>query len=57
VRWTQTIQAFKARGVTHVAECGPGRVLTGLVNRIDESLEALPLSSGSMLEQAKGTLG
>lgn len=56
VRWTGTIHAMKARGVTHVAECGPGRVLTGLVNRIEESLTALPLSSGSMLDQAKATL-
>jgi [acyl-carrier-protein] S-malonyltransferase len=47
---------MKARGVTHVAECGPGRVLTGLVNRIEESLTALPLSSGSMLDQAKAML-
>ena len=29
VRWVETIQAFAARGVTHVVECGPGRVLTG----------------------------
>ncbi len=56
VRWTQTVQAMKARGVTHVAECGPGRVLSGLVGRIDESIEALPLSSGSMLEQALAAL-
>jgi len=56
VRWTGTVQAMKARGVTHVAECGPGRVLTGLVNRIEESLTALPLSSGSMLDQAKAML-
>jgi [acyl-carrier-protein] S-malonyltransferase len=56
VRWTGTIQAMKARGVTHVVECGPGRVLTGLVNRIEESLTALPLSSGSMLDQARAAL-
>ncbi len=52
VRWTETIQAMKTRGVTHIAECGPGRVLSGLVGRIDESIETLPLSSGSMLDQA-----
>lgn len=57
VRWTQTIQAFKARGVTHVVECGPGKVLSGLVKRIDESLEALSLSSGSMLDDARAQLG
>jgi [acyl-carrier-protein] S-malonyltransferase len=56
VRWTQTVREMKARGVTHVAECGPGRVLSGLVGKIDESIETLPLSSGSMLEQAKAAL-
>lgn len=57
VRWTQTLQAFKARGVTHVVECGPGKVLSGLVKRIDDSLEALSLSSGSMLDDARAQLG
>jgi [acyl-carrier-protein] S-malonyltransferase len=57
VRWTETVQALKARGVTHVVECGPGRVLSGLVGRIDDSIDALSLSSGSMLEQVKSTLG
>lgn len=56
VRWAQTIQAMKARGITHIAECGPGRVLTGLVERIDNSIATLPLSSGSMLEQTKTSL-
>jgi len=56
VRWTQTVRAMKARGISHVAECGPGRVLSGLVGKIDESIETLPLSSGSMLEQAKAAL-
>ena len=56
VRWAQTIRAMKARGVTHIAECGPGRVLTGLVERIDDSIATLPLSSGSMIEQAKTSL-
>ena len=57
VRWTQTIQAFKARGVTHVVECGPGKVLSNLVKRIDESLESISLSSGSMLDDARVQLG
>ena len=52
VRWTQTIQAFAAAGVTHVVECGPGRVLANLVKRIDERLEANALTSGSMLDDA-----
>lgn len=35
VRWVETIQAMRASGVTHIVECGPGRVLAGLVKRID----------------------
>ncbi|HEX4883902.1 MAG TPA: ACP S-malonyltransferase [Casimicrobiaceae bacterium] len=56
VRWTQTIQTFAAAGVTHVVECGPGKVLANLVKRIDDSLEALALTSGSMLDDALAQL-
>ncbi|MEO5845331.1 MAG: ACP S-malonyltransferase [Caldimonas sp.] len=35
VRWVETIQAIRARGITHIVECGPGRVLAGMVKRID----------------------
>lgn len=38
VRWVDTIQAFVKNGITHVIECGPGKVLTGLNKRIDKSL-------------------
>ena len=38
VRWVETIQAMAAQGVTHVIECGPGKVLSGLVRRIDPAL-------------------
>lgn len=33
VRWSETIQAMVARGVTHIVECGPGKVLAGMVKR------------------------
>jgi [acyl-carrier-protein] S-malonyltransferase len=56
VRWTQTIQAFATSGVTHVVECGPGKVLANLVKRIDERLEGCSLSSGSMLEDTLAQL-
>ncbi len=36
VRWVETIQALDARGVTHYVECGPGKVLSGLVKRISD---------------------
>jgi [acyl-carrier-protein] S-malonyltransferase len=38
VRWVESVQALKARGMTHVIECGPGKVLSGMVKRIDADL-------------------
>ena len=35
VRWVETVQAIRARGVSHIIECGPGKVLAGMVKRID----------------------
>jgi [acyl-carrier-protein] S-malonyltransferase len=39
VRWVETIQSFANAGVTHIVECGPGKVLTGLNKRIDSNLQ------------------
>ncbi len=52
VRWTQCVQALASRGVVRVAECGPGRVLSGLVKRIDKSLDARPLGTPADLQLA-----
>ena len=52
VRWTDCVQALAARGATHVAECGPGKVLTGLVKRIDKSLEAKSLATPGDFQSA-----
>lgn len=38
VRWVETVQKIAAEGVTHVIECGPGKVLAGLTKRINDSL-------------------
>jgi [acyl-carrier-protein] S-malonyltransferase len=52
VLWTACVQAMAGRGVTRLAECGPGRVLAGLVKRIDRNVEALSLGSVEGLEAA-----
>ncbi len=56
VRWVQTVQALVARGVTHVIECGPGRVLNGLNRKIAPSLVALPIGDGVDLDAAKAAV-
>jgi [acyl-carrier-protein] S-malonyltransferase len=52
VRWTGCVQALAAAGAARVAECGPGKVLTGLVKRIDKGLEARALGSPDELAAA-----
>jgi [acyl-carrier-protein] S-malonyltransferase len=52
VRWVETIRAMKAQGVTHVIECGPGKVLTGLVKRIDGELSGLAVTDPASLDAA-----
>ena len=45
VQWTSCVQALVAHGVTQVVECGPGKVLSGLVKRIDKSVETRPMGT------------
>jgi [acyl-carrier-protein] S-malonyltransferase len=52
VQWTGCVQALAARGATRIGECGPGKVLTGLVKRIDKSLDARALGTPSDFEAA-----
>lgn len=40
VRWTDTVRTFIAQGVCRIGECGPGKVLSGLIRRVDKSLDA-----------------
>jgi len=56
VRWTETINALAARGVTAVVECGPGKVLAGLTRRIDSSLNAYALIDSTSIEEARTAL-
>ena len=51
VRWVETVQAIRARGATHIIECGPGKVLAGMIRRIDsEALTATVLDPQSLAE-------
>ena len=52
VRWADTIRAMEARGVTHVIECGPGKVLAGLVKRIAPQMQGIAAADRASLEQA-----
>ena len=55
VRWVETIRVLAAQGVTHIVECGPGKVLTGLSKRIVPDLTALPLHDGEAIAAAVST--
>jgi [acyl-carrier-protein] S-malonyltransferase len=56
VRWVECVQAIKARGLTTVVECGPGKVLAGLVKRIDPELNGVPLFDPVSLAAVKSLL-
>ena len=52
VRWSECTLALASRGITRLAECGPGKVLTGLARRIDKSLEARSLATPGDFQSA-----
>jgi len=56
VRWVECIQAIKAFGESTVIECGPGKVLAGMVKRIDPDMSGLPMFDPTSLAEAKGAL-
>ena len=56
VRWVECIEGIKARGISTVVECGPGKVLAGLVKRIDVEMTGLALFDPASLAEAKGVL-
>ncbi len=53
VRWVECVRALKARGLTSVVECGPGKVLAGLVKRIDPELSGMAMFDPASLADAK----
>jgi [acyl-carrier-protein] S-malonyltransferase len=56
VRWVECVQAMKARGITHVVECGPGKVLAGMTKRIDTDLVGAALFDPTTLAEVKELL-
>jgi [acyl-carrier-protein] S-malonyltransferase len=53
VRWVESVQAMAARGIGHVVECGPGKVLAGLTKRIAADMVGLPLFDPASLNDVK----
>ncbi|MBP8087396.1 MAG: ACP S-malonyltransferase [Polaromonas sp.] len=56
VRWVECVQAIKARGLTTLVECGPGKVLAGMVKRIDADLTGAALLDPASLADVKTLL-
>ncbi len=56
VRWVECVQAIKSHGIAHIVECGPGKVLAGMVKRIDPELTGVALLDPATLVEVKGAL-
>ena len=56
VRWVECVQAIKAQGLTTLVECGPSKVLAGMVKRIDPELTGAPLFDPASLAAVKEIL-
>jgi [acyl-carrier-protein] S-malonyltransferase len=56
VRWVEVVQALRARGLAHLIECGPGKVLAGMVKRIDADAQSMTIFDPATLAEAKGLL-
>lgn len=53
VRWVECVQRLRALGATHLVECGPGKVLTGMTKRIDPELVGVALYDPATLQETK----
>ncbi len=56
VRWVECVHALKARGITHLVESGPGKVLAGLTRRIDPELVGTALFDLATLAETRELL-
>jgi [acyl-carrier-protein] S-malonyltransferase len=57
VLWTSCVEQMRAQGVDQLVECGPGKVLAGLVKRIDRALEVYNVDSRAGMDAALAALG
>jgi [acyl-carrier-protein] S-malonyltransferase len=56
VRWVEVVQALRGRGLTHIVECGPGKVLAGMVKRIDGQVLTGTVFDPASLAEMKAAL-
>ncbi len=56
VRWVEVVRTLRGRGITHLIECGPGKVLAGMVKRIDPDAVGAALHDPASLAEVKGLL-
>ena len=56
VRWVEVVQALRERGLRHIVECGPGKVLAGMVKRIDGDVATATIADPASLAEVKGLL-
>ena len=56
VQWTRCVETMVSKGVSHVVECGPGKVLSGMNRRIDKSLTSYNIEEPSALAEALASL-
>jgi [acyl-carrier-protein] S-malonyltransferase len=56
VRWVETVPALRARGLVHIIECGPGKVLSGMVKRTDPEAVVGAVLDPATLAEARGVL-
>jgi [acyl-carrier-protein] S-malonyltransferase len=57
VRWIESVNAMLARGLVHVIECGPGKVLAGMTRRINKDAQGGAIHDAASLEQMIATVG
>lgn len=50
VRWVETVQKMASMGITHIVDCGPGKVLAGMVKRIDGSINGFAIVDQASLD-------